>query len=272
MRRSALLLLLATLAGAAAPGAARAGPSPAELPGLSAVPWARLTGEKGRWVRYRVTGPQAPAPSYLTLSVVDADEATGQLWVEVRVSGQRGFTAAGVVTKVLVARGPSGAMSTERMIVRFGGGAPVELDLATVPPPAGEEDAASACVAPNSPACRRASGGPDVRTRPPEATMTVLGTVQATPVEVRTAEGALFTYLVSEAVPVTGLVLADLGMRGRMELEAVGEGAKSTVGEPVRKVSHDRLAEALAAGSPALGALKQVGRPVGGPASKGRGP
>ncbi|MDF1562966.1 MAG: hypothetical protein P1V51_07970 [Deltaproteobacteria bacterium] len=250
-RTLAALLLLSGLL-CLPPG--RAAAAPLENLGL---PWDRLSGQVGHWVRYRV-GRTGETGQYLRLAVVGEEE--GQLWLELSVSHLATAAAPGLATRLAVSRGADGGLLTRRMIISFNGSAPIEVE------PEPEEDAGSgpSLAEQQIPICRE-GGGPcppgSVRWRrlAPESRMSPLGSLEVAPLELTTAEGTLLRYELSEAIPLTGLLSADTPQAGRLELDAVGQGAVRTVGEPVKKVPGDQLAAALTSSTPALSALGRMG-------------
>ena len=253
---------------------AAAEPPRRPMPGLDLVPFEYLDGEVGSWVRYRVVNDDRPDASYLTLALVGRDE-TGRLWLEMKVSHSPAPGSSGFGARVLLDRAEDGGLEPIRTIVSFNGSAPVELDPAgdssvededasadvagvpdeSVPPPS------KVCMASNEPECLQA--GLRYLKKPRLTVMTGLGTLSVLPVEVRSKSGSVYTFYISEAVPLTRLAGYDAPLAGsRMEIDAAGDDAKQTIGPPVRRATTKELAGALVNGTPQLRPLSRLGIPV----------
>ncbi|RMG12572.1 MAG: hypothetical protein D6729_16330 [Deltaproteobacteria bacterium] len=261
----ASLFLAALLA---TPGFAGAASGRGALPGLDLVPFEYLDGEVGSWVRYRVGSDEQPEYSYLTLALVGRDE-TGRLWLEVRVSHSAAPGTGGFGARVLLDRDEDGSFAPVRYILSFNGSRPVELDPSEIAVSTdGEEDAGEAvspppkmCIDSQRPECRKA--GLHYRKKARITVMTALGTLSVLPVEAFSVSGTLYTYYLSEAVPLTRLAGYDAPPVGmRVEVDGAGQGAKQTIGEPVRTVHQDELADALVAGTPQLRPITRLGQRV----------
>ncbi|MFW5878937.1 MAG: hypothetical protein ACOCVR_03875 [Myxococcota bacterium] len=257
---AAVALLVAALL---VPGTSAASNGPGRVPGLERLPWVPMSGAVGDWVRYRVGNDYLAETSYLTLAIVDREEDEG-VWVEIRVSRSPG--SPGDLTVRALTRTVDGDLVTERMLVRSGGGRVVELDMDTMP--AAESDdsptsEAGACASPDSAACRMAmSRGLDVHREPETMVMTAAGSLRVTPIQVRTDDGSVMRFRVSEAVAVTGLFSASTFEGTHMELDGMGDGAEATMPAVAEKVHYDKLGDALYRGGAAGGALSRVGRLV----------
>jgi hypothetical protein len=264
----------ALLAGAilmlvAPPQAAKASNfSPHQLPGFEHVPWARLQGDVGRWVRYRVGNEMLEETSFMTLAVVER-ESDGGMWIEVRVGRvPEAQVVGGLAVRTLLRPAPGDEYESERVIVRMGGGKVVEIDLATVPPPEDDDDEppvkqANVCVDPDSHACAAAEGqGMQVRRRPPETLLTAAGSMRVKPVEIRLEDGTVVLFRAAEAVPITGLVSMMVPDGTYMELDGVGDGAVATLPKEAELVAYENLSAVMGGGSAAIGATQRLGQLV----------
>ncbi len=248
---------------------AAAQPPRRPMPGLDLVPFEYLDGEVGTWVRYRVGNDARPEYAYLTLALVGRDEM-GRLWLEMKVSHSPAPGSSGFGARVLLDRAEDGGLEPIRTIVTFNGSAPVEVDPSTEAPlepgEADPEDAEEASVPPPSNVCL-ASDEPECQQaglryvkKPRLTVMTGLGTLQVLPVEVRSAQGSVYTFYISEAVPLTRLAGYDAPLAGvRLEIDDAGEGAQQTIGAPVRKVAAEALPDALVQGTAQLRPLSRLG-------------
>ncbi|MFW5878510.1 MAG: hypothetical protein ACOCVR_01695 [Myxococcota bacterium] len=252
----ALLLQPGTSAGSTGAG-------PRAVPGLEQLPWVPVAGAVGDWVRYRVGNDYVAETSYMTLAIVDREDDEG-VWLEIRVA--RSPVSPGDLTVRALTRSVDGDLITERMLVKSGGGRVVELDMDTVPADESDDSATSgagACADPESASCRMAmSRGLDVRREPETMVMSAAGSLRVTPIEVRTDDGSVMRFRVSEGVAVTGLFSASTFEGTHMELDGMGDGAEATMPAVAEVVPYDRLGDALYRGGAAGGALSRVGRLV----------
>ncbi len=267
--RGAVLLSVVCFSLLVAPSFLQAGEetvTPRSLPGFESTPWGALRGSVGDWVRYRVGNEHLQETSYMTLALVEMEDEHAA-WVEVRVARSSGSSTGDLAVRTL-ARAQGDDLVTERMIVRMGGGTPVELDMDTLPDAAPARGAppyaeASACASPDSPAClRAASRGMDIRPGPTETILTAAGSLRAVPVRVRMRDGDVMSFVVSESIPITALVRARTPDGTHLELDGLGDGAAATLPKTAKTVSYSELGDALSRGLAAGGALQSMGRLV----------
>lgn len=267
--RYALLAVCAGLALAAPATQAEAkGFTPHQLPGFENVPWTRLQGDVGKWVRYRVGNEHLQEISFMTLAVVDREE-DGRLWVEVRIGRLPDAHAmGGMAVRTLLRPTGEDAFESDRVILRMGGGRVVELDLDTVPERSDDDDLddepamkqAGVCMDPKSESClRAASRGIGVTPRPMETLLTAAGSMRVQPVEVRLGDGNVLVLRTAEAVPVTGLVSLRAPDGTQMDLDGVGDDARATLPSEAEVVAYDDVTAAMGGGSAPIRAATRIG-------------